>query len=401
MLAEPRHRARAHRGRTGASSVAYLRLPRAHLHRKVSSYKIDMPACSMRNDIWWSATPRSMEDVIEQPVEVNGLIVGYFRINASSELTEELDLGFASQQSRSMYLIFAVGLVLSALCALWLARHLVAPIRVLATGARRLAKGDYGERITVPSRDEIGQLATDFNALATTLESNRAARRAFFADISHELRTPLTIINGEIQALQDGVRKLDADSLESLSDEVSRLSKLVDDIYQLALSDASAFTYQMSALDVAPLITDIVAAFESRIEAAGLSIEMRLDRSVSAVLGDRERLIQLITNLVENSMRYTASGGTIRIFSEQAAGAVQITIDDSEPAPQVDDFEQLFEPLFREDRSRSRETGGAGLGLSIARKIAQAHQGSIDAGLSPLGGLRVRLRLPVDDRGRE
>ncbi|MBJ5895386.1 HAMP domain-containing protein, partial [Salmonella enterica subsp. enterica serovar Rissen] len=178
-----------------------------------------------------------------------------------------------------------------------LARSLLAPVKRLVEGTHKLAAGDFTTRVTPTSTDELGKLAQDFNQLASTLEKNQQMRRDFMADISHELRTPLAVLRGELEAIQDGVRQFTPDSVASLQAEVGTLTKLVDDLHQLSMSDEGALAYQKSSLDLIPLLEVASGAFRERFASRGLTIQLSLPDSMT-VFGDRDRLMQLFNNLL-------------------------------------------------------------------------------------------------------
>jgi len=181
-------------------------------------------------------------------------------------------LQFVRQQKLALALIAGVTLLVSALIALPLAKRLVRPIRALAAATRRLSAGEYAIRVPVMATDELGQLARDFNSLALTLEKNEQARRQWVADISHELRTPLAVLRGEVEALQDGVRRTTPETLHSLHAEVMRLSRMVDDLHQLALSDVGALTYRKCTVNLVEELREAADSFRSRFEGKGITL---------------------------------------------------------------------------------------------------------------------------------
>jgi len=286
--------------------------------------------------------------------------------------------------------------LLVALALAWsLARWLLAPIHALAAGTHTLAAGDYGARIALRRKDELGELASDFNRLAETLARNRETRRQWTADIAHELRTPLSILRGEVQALQDGVRQVGAATLESLNAECERLSALVDDLYQLALSDEGGLEYRLVELDLAEVLRAAVEEHARALAACGLTLALELAPSTALpVAADAQRLRQLCANLLANTQRYTDAPGRVRITVEGDAQDWHVHVDDTAPGVPAAALPRLFDRLYRVESSRSRAAGGAGLGLAICKNIAQAHGGCIAASASPLGGLRVSVSLP-------
>jgi two-component system, OmpR family, sensor histidine kinase BaeS len=328
------------------------------------------------------------------PIEVDGKRVGSLLLAALPQLRGGADLAFAREQLRNALIAGVAILAFALLLAFALARWLLTPVRELAAGTRALAAGDYTRRIANRRRDELGALATDFNHLAGTLEQHREARRRWGADIAHELRTPLSILRGEIQAIQDGVRSATPAALNSLNAECERMGSLIEDLYLLSLADAGALEYRFEPLDLAKLVAESLESQAHILEGAGLSLERAIGK-VPTMRGDARRLGQLIDNLIANTRRYTDAPGRIRIEVAHTGNSVLLAIEDSAPGVPSDSLNQLFERLYRVDASRNRAAGGAGLGLAICRAIVVAHDGTIEARHSLLGGLRVEARFPA------
>ena len=331
------------------------------------------------------------------PVRVDGRTVGWLVLAPFQSVTEGGAVRFGRRQAQASLLIAGVAGLLAALIAWWVSRRLLAPVRRVAAATHRLAAGAYDTRVEVDSTDEVGQLARDFNALANTLARHEALRRDFLADVSHELRTPLAVLAGEVDALVDGIRPVTPQALASLRAEVERLGELVNDLNELALSDAGALSYRMAPVAVADFLARRVAEHRWHFEQHGLDLRL-LPLPAGAqgwlVQGDEGRLQQLLDNLLANSYRYTDAPGRVEISLEARAEALWVEIHDSPPGVPQEELSRLFERLYRVEGSRSRGTGGAGLGLSICRNIALAHGGHIEALASPLGGVCVRLSLP-------
>jgi two-component system sensor histidine kinase BaeS len=286
-------------------------------------------------------------------------------------------------------------LLVASLLALILARRLVRPLQELAKATHALALGQYEVRVPVNSDDELGQLSSDFNAMAHGLQNSEQARRQFIADISHELRTPLAVLGGEIEALQDGVRPLNPQAVNSLHVEVVRLNRLVEDLYQLALSDIGALTYRKGELDIVELLVESLQRIEPELERCHLTLSTSLPKDEISIYGDAERLGQLFGNILKNTTAYTDVGGTLTVSAEHLDRCVIIEIMDSAPGVPVGSEGRLFDRLYRLEESRNRASGGAGLGLAICRNIVEAHDGVIEALSSPLGGLLIRITLPL------
>jgi len=275
-----------------------------------------------------------------------------------------------------------------------LSRGMLAPVKRLVNGTHQLAAGDFSTRVEVDSQDELGKLAQDFNQLAMTLEKNEQMRRAFMADISHELRTPLAVLRGELEAMQDGVRKMTLGSLESLQSEVSILTKLVDDLHQLSLSDAGALAYRKVDTDVVHLVQLAEAGSRDRFHSKQLTLTSKLPESAQ-VFGDPQRLSQLFNNLMENSLRYTDPNGGLEILGEIRDKLLILTFQDSAPGISDEQLIRIFERFYRTEGSRNRASGGSGLGLAICQNIVEAHGGQISASHSPAGGVRIKVVLPL------
>ncbi|HMA12850.1 MAG TPA: ATP-binding protein, partial [Steroidobacteraceae bacterium] len=323
---------------------------------------------------------------VKLPVRIDGRTVGYLGYIPRLRLVRSLESITQSQQARRFGVIgigmLAAVLLNAALISHWLSRRL----RVLGQGATALARGDYAARIPARGHDEIARLAGDFNHLAQALEAARRGRQQWIADIAHELRTPLTSLRAEIEAVQDGVRPLSRSSIDSIAQEVQQLTRLVEDLRVLSLSDLGALTYRKEPVQLAEVIDDALAAGRSAIAERGLVLRTELDSSL-IVDADAERLAQVFGNLLHNTLRYTDPPGELRVRLAGEGGQARVDWEDSPPGVSDEDLPRLTERLFRVDESRSRVSGGSGLGLAIVKAIVDAHGGRMQAARSELGGL--------------
>jgi two-component system, OmpR family, sensor histidine kinase BaeS len=338
-------------------------------------------------------SPDAEARAVLEPIDTNGPVVGYLGYVPRLERLQSLERVYLRRQYQAFAAV-AVGMVLAALglaagLAYWLTRR----VRALVRGTNALIGGDYAARVTPHGHDELARLARDFNTLAATLAAAREARRAWVADIAHELRTPLAVLRGEIESLQDGVRALDQASVASLAHETTRLTRLVEDLHTLSLSDRGALTYHREPVDVADVLEDAVAGWRREAEEHGLSLTLDLEDD-AIVLADETRLAQVFANLMQNSLRYTDAPGRIAIGLQRERDRVVIDWQDSAPGVAAEELPRLTERLYRVDASRSRVSGGAGLGLAITRAIVEGHGGRLVTAASPLGGLAIRLELP-------
>jgi two-component system sensor histidine kinase BaeS len=336
-------------------------------------------------------------DASRLPLVVDGQTVGWLGLRAITRFDDEVNLKYLREVRSQLILIAAVAILVGLLGGWLLTRRLLRPIDALSAGTRRLTSGDYDARIGLQSDDEFGRLARDFDALAKTLGDDSRARRQWVADTSHELRTPIAVLRGELEALIDGVRAVTPAALESLHAEVARLSKLVEDLGELARSDRGTLTITPAPLELDELLRESVAACSGRFEQRRITLELALEKPPT-VIADRLRLQQVFTNLLENSLRYTDAGGVLRISSTSDADWLTLRFDDSAPGVPPEALPRLFERFYRADPSRSRAHGGSGLGLAISQRLVEAHGGTMIASASPLGGLRIELRLPLHQR---
>jgi two-component system sensor histidine kinase BaeS len=326
---------------------------------------------------------------------VNGRTVGWLAVARSPRPSDAMAYAFLAQLTSSLWLIVAVAVLLSAVAATLLARHFRRPIRALAAGARRLADGDFDVRLGARRSDELGDLARHFNTLAAHLAGAESARRQWVADTSHELRTPLAVLRAQVEALQDGVRTATPDTLDGMLRQVLALNKLIDELYALAPADVGALECRPVRLDLWRCACEHARGFEARLHAAHLALELGAAPARSTVLADPDRLRQVLDNLFENSLRYTAPGGVVRLHGALDGGMVVLHLDDSAPGVPDAALSRLGERFYRVDASRSRAHGGAGLGLALCRRLLEAQGGRLAFAHAPGGGLRASVLLPL------
>jgi two-component system, OmpR family, sensor histidine kinase BaeS len=351
------------------------------------------------NPVYGVGNPVDIE--LFKPILIKGTVVGYLGLLPNKILSDMHQLKFVKEQKLVFALIALLMLFVAAAISLPLARLLVRPLRKLAAATGHLSSGRYDVRVPVDTDDEFGHLSRDFNALALSLDKNEQARRQFVADISHELRTPLAILGGEIEAIQDGIQDLSLESIGSLQVEVFRINRLVDDLYQLALSDVGALAYRKSDVNLTDVLCDSIDRARSKLAERSLTLRALLPQEPAFVFADAERLTQLFDNVLDNSQKYTNQGGILDITLEMSHGGATIDIKDSEPGVTEEERRQLFNRLYRVEGSRNRASGGAGLGLSICRNIVEAHEGAIEALHSPFGGIWIRITLPLSEAANE
>jgi len=325
-------------------------------------------------------------------------LIGYIGYIKPKDFMRSVDRLFVNQQLKA-FALWSIAIVFASfIVAMLVSSWLVKPLTSLSKGAKQIISGDFSIRIKQSSNDEIGLLCHNFNELAKTLSANESARKQWVADISHEMRTPLAVLKAQIEAMQDGIRKPTQENLGLLNGKIDTLNNLINDLHELSLSDLGAMTYSKEPLSIRTLIDSIKPDYEQKLSKEGLKLRVnnRINEKMK-LFGDSKRLTQLFTNLLQNCNRYTDAPGDIEINAYSTSTHVIITIDDSPPSVPEEALERIFDRLYRLDESRNRATGGSGLGLSICKSIVEAHDGTIAATQSSLGGLQVRISLPSNN----
>jgi two-component system sensor histidine kinase BaeS len=336
----------------------------------------------------------------ERPIVVAGRTVARAQLARVPFAAADVDAAFLARQYRGIVMTAMLLTLLAVAGAVWAGRRWLRPVREVQQAARRVAQGAFDMRLAPHGNDELTDLAHDINAMAESLQQLEASRRRWMAELSHEMRTPLAVLRGEVEALVDGVRPRTDAAMVSLQEEVTRVTRLVEDFHQLALSDLRALPCSFAAVQPSALLRDAMTRVQPRAQASGLQLALDDAGAPPLALWDTQRIGQLLANLLENSLRYTDAPGRIALqLRAGGPGQAVVCIDDSAPGVPAADHARLFEPLYRADASRSRRLGGSGLGLSICRAIARSHGGHIEAGASALGGLRVVVTLPLRPEG--
>lgn len=332
------------------------------------------------------------------PIEVDGKIVGYLGMIHPRNVIQEEELHFFQKQTRILLMIAFCMIIISVVVAVWTAIYLERPIRELAMGTRALSSGHYHTRIPVKTRDELGRLSGDFNALAQTLEQNDADRKKWVQDIAHELRTPLTLLSGELEAVEDGVRELTPDTISQLQADIQHLIRLVSDLNEFSRTDKGAMTYKKENLDIFDLFDDVFTRYEKTLNDHKIEVKYSMNVNRPMILyADGERLIQLFGNIIENTLNYAGENVSLEVRFERSVGHARIFIEDSGPGVPEEALSRVFDRLYRVEVSRNRRFGGSGLGLAICKNIVDAHDGTISAFSSPLGGLGVLIEFPLPE----
>jgi len=332
------------------------------------------------------------------PLEANGQTIGYLviAVPAPNDLSASA-LAFLGEVNRSLLQAGLIAGGLGILLSLLIARGLAAPLARLARATRRISQGDFDHRVPVQGAQEVADLAAAFNEMAAALQEAETLRRNMVADVAHELRTPLSVLQGSLRAILDDVYPLDKAEIARLYDQTRLLGRLVHDLRELALADAGQLTLNLQNVDVAALANNTLSTFAPVAEGEGVVLKGELPPQLPPVRADAARLKQVLHNLLANALRHTPAGGTVTLRGGADGESVWLAVHDTGEGIAPQDLPHVFDRFYRADRARSRATGGAGLGLAIARAIIQAHGGQISVASEgvPGRGTTFTLRLPL------
>lgn len=284
---------------------------------------------------------------------------------------------YLSHVNTSLIIAGVVGAAVAILLGLFLTRQFTKPIRALKRGAARIAGGDLAYRVEVKSKDEFGELATSFNSMAATLDSSEQSRRRLFADIAHELRTPLSVIGGTVDAMLDGVYEPNPDNLTSIKEETEVLTRLVAELRDLTLAESGHLKLEVEPTNLAELVQRRVSQAEVIAQGKNISLKTDITERLPEIEADGRRVEQVVANLLDNALNHTPQGGTVTIAVSPDKDGILVSVSDTGEGIPPEHLPYIFERFYRVDDARSRKTGGAGLGLAIAKQMVELHGGRI------------------------
>jgi signal transduction histidine kinase len=315
----------------------------------------------------------------------------------SSETSADFPSPVSLSQAVSRFLLWGalLAVAIALLFTFFLSRRISAPIKALALATRRLGQGDLSQRVQLKDKSEIGELSQAFNSMASDLERAEKSQRNMVADVAHELRTPLSNIRGYLEAIRDGVIKPDAETIRSLDEEAALLSRLVDDLQELSLAEAGELKLNRQPEDIGEVINRAVAAIQVQAQGKGISVVADLPEGLSPCDIDLQRIGQVLRNFLENAIAHTGNGGRITVAAEKQDKRVKVSVTDTGEGIPAEDLPYIFERFYRVDKSRTRATGGSGLGLTIARRLVEAHGGKIEVQSEVGKGSRFTFTIPA------
>jgi signal transduction histidine kinase len=354
----------------------------------------------MRNRLIWKLLGIHIP-VIALVIVVMWLAIDYLAADYFMVLMDKYDISPTETQEMFLdavhrYLIWAslAAVALAGVSSFMLTRKVLQPLSRMADVTREVAAGNFAVRVPVDSGDEIGQLADAFNRMSNSLERVEQLRKAMVADVAHELRTPLTNVRGYLEALSDGVLPPSAETFAILQQEILRLVRLAEDLLQLAKADAARAHLRRQPVMLSELVDEVLEPYRLRFRDKDITPQVVGALDTERVTADRDKVAQMVGNLAENAWQYTPAGGEVTVHLERLPDGVRVTMANSGDGIAAADLPFIFERFYRGDKSRSRDLGGAGIGLAIVKELAEAHGGSVGAASSG-GETRVWFTLPA------
>jgi signal transduction histidine kinase len=309
----------------------------------------------------------------------------------------EMEGQYLDRSRRALWLAALTATIMSIFVSFLLIRSLTRPLRALDQAAKKIAAGSFDTRVDIGSADEIGRLATTFNDMSSSLAEAEDVKKRLIADISHELRTPLTTVRTTLEGLRDGLIEPSQETLSSLHDRVLLMTRLVQDLHQLALADAGRLSMHPEETSVEAVLDAILQTIGVQLDDEGIRLVRWIEPTLPSVMADPHRVEQILLNLFSNALRHTPSGGTITVRATASGEEIHVEICDSGPGLSEHDLRHVFDRFYQAETSRTEGTG-AGLGLSIAKAWVEAHGGRIWAKNAALEGACFGFSLPRERR---
>jgi signal transduction histidine kinase len=295
----------------------------------------------------------------------------------------DLFTGYQTSLTEAISFAALAALIAAVAASFLISRQIVLPIQRMGAISQRIADGQYEQRLNITGDltrdqlDELDQLALTFNQMADKLEKTEAVRRQLIGDVSHELRTPLAAIKGYMEGLIDGVLPASPETFQQVYAEADRLQRLVNDLQELSRMEAGAFQLELKPVAIPALVEDVVNRLSRQYEEKGVALHVEMPDDLPPVLADADRVTQVLINLTGNALQFTPPGGAVRILAAHEKNEVKVSVVDSGIGINAEHLAHLFDRFYRVDKSRTRASGGSGIGLTIARSLIRAHGGRI------------------------
>jgi histidine kinase len=359
-----------------------MRLLRTHLAWKVFlSYVVVVLVGIV---VLTTATSLSVPAAFDRHMSgMSTMMSGGDMMGSAQPMETDLFTSYTASVTEALSLAVSAGLIAAVVASFLVSRQVVTPIQRMMKLSHRIAKGEYEERLTLSrgvrsnQLDELDQLALSFNQMADKLEKTETMRRQLIGDVTHELRTPLAAIKGYMEGLMDGVLPAELETYQQVSTETDRLQRLVNDLQELSQVEAGAFQLKPVSISPSDLIETVRRNLGHQFEDKGIQLETQVEPHLPSIMIDKDRILQVLTNLVGNALQYTPSGGKVSIRVARDKSEILISVSDTGIGIAPDHLPFIFNRFYRTDKSRTRASGGSGIGLTIAHALVKAHHGRI------------------------
>lgn len=329
------------------------------------------------------------------PIQVNNARLGTLLIGRTAVRSFSAGSAFLERANRILLYSASGAAALALLMGVFISRTLTRPIRELTAATRVVSGGNLAHEVTVRSRDELGQLAASFNRMSAELARSLNLRRQMTADIAHELRTPISVILGYTEAVHDGVLAPTLDTFEIIREEAERLNRLVEDLRLLSRADAGELPLDRQPANIQNLLEEVRSIHSHRASHKSISLEMQTASDLPIIEVDHDRMVQVLSNLLDNALRFTPEGGRILLTADRVGENLEIRVQDNGPGLDEEELTRIFDRFYRADTSRQRGEGGSGLGLAIAKSLVEQHAGRIWAEGKQSKGLTFIIQLRI------
>ena len=316
-------------------------------------------------------------------VSMNEIMTGGNNAGNNEQMVSDLFSQYKIAVFEALTYAALAALVGAVLASFLISRQVVTPTLRMMSLSKRIAEGEYEERLSLPGGqqmdqiDELGRLALSFNQMADKLEKTETMRRELIADVTHELRTPLTAVKGYLEGMTDGILPADPETYQQIHSEINRMQRLVNDLQELSRVEAGASDLVFTPVSPASLIERIQNTLGRQFEEKNIQLEINVQPNLPDILVDKDRIIQVLTNLAGNALQYTPSGGKVTLLVRRESSDVLFSVIDSGIGISADQIPLIFNRFYRTDKSRTRTSGGSGIGLTIAKALVIAHRGKI------------------------